>query len=305
MDEKIMKIIYVTNTKKDSQCDFQEVSTLNGLREILGDDCIDFPRKKIMYGDFSESPKDELHGWGFSLLTYPIQEVSNREVDEVDFVLYGVTDGYGIKNIPEIDRLAKHGVWYLDGHDHSKITKTPCFKRELFESHENVFPTGFGIPEHRIRPIDFSNKTQIAQKTAPPYACFGPQILGPTARKLYVFTNEEEYYNDMASSYFGLTCMKGGWDSLRHYEILASGACLLFRDYDQKPKLCSPQNLPCVSYSSPQDLEAIVNRLIVNNTPTQEYVDLVNTQREWLIKHGTTKARAKKILEVLGEKHVF
>ena len=107
-----MKVIYVTNTKKDSQCDFQEVSILHGLRDILGDDCIDFPRKKIMYGDFSESPKSELHGWGFSLLTYPIQEVSNREVDEVDFVLYGEKGffAFEIKRSTKIQRSDLSGL---------------------------------------------------------------------------------------------------------------------------------------------------------------------------------------------------
>ena len=254
-----------------------------------------------MYGDFSGSAKNQLHGRGFSLLTYPIEEVSNRELIDIDFVLYGVTDAYGVKNIPKVDNIAKYGVWYLDGHDHSKITKTPCFKRELFESHKNVFPTGFGIPEHRIRPIDFSKKNQIIQRTAPPYACFGPQILGQTARSLYVFTNEEEYYDDMASSWFGLTCLKGGWDSLRHYEILASGSLLLFRDYNQKPKPCAPRDLPCVSYSSPEELKTIIQSLVVDNKPVQEYIDLVNAQREWLLKNGTTKARAKSILDIMDK----
>lgn len=293
--ERLMNILYVTS----SEGDYQEVSMLHGLREVLGDDCIDFPRKKIMYGDFSESPKNELHGWGFSLLTYPIEEVSNRKVDEVDFVLYGVTDAYGVTNIPEIDSLAKHGVWYLDGHDHNTISKIPCFKRELFKESEDVYPTGFGIPSHRIRPMLFNNKQQVIQKTAPPYAVFGPQILGPAARQFYVFSDETNYYNDMASSWFGLTCKKGGWDSLRHYEILASGACLLFRDYDQKPPLCAPQNLPCFSYSSLDELEKLINRLLVKNSPTKEYIDMVCKQREWLLQNGTTKMRATQLVQTL------
>ena len=150
-----MKLVYITNEDPNSQCDYQEVSMLHGLREVLGDDCIDYPRKKIMYGDFSESPKEELHGWGFSLLTEPIQDIENRKLENIDFVLYGFTDAYGVKNDPALDKLAKYGVWYLDGHDHSNITRTPCFKRELFEEHKNVFPTGFGIPEHRIIPLNF------------------------------------------------------------------------------------------------------------------------------------------------------
>lgn len=52
-----MRIVYITNSDKNSQCDFQEVSTLHGLREVLGNDCIDYPRKKIMYGEYDESPK--------------------------------------------------------------------------------------------------------------------------------------------------------------------------------------------------------------------------------------------------------
>ena len=87
-----MKIVYMTTEDPNSQGDYQEVSMLHGLREVLGDDCIDFPRKKIMYGDFSESPKNELHGWGFSLLTEPIADVESRELKDIDFVLYGVTD---------------------------------------------------------------------------------------------------------------------------------------------------------------------------------------------------------------------
>ena len=105
----------------------------------------------------------------------------------------------------------------------------------------------------------------------------------------------------MNRSWFGLTCMKGGWDSLRHYEILASGSCLLFRDYDRKPKLCAPQDLPCFFYNSAQDLRDLLSRLVVDNKPTQEYIDMVYAQREWLLTCGTTKVRAIKLIEVLNE----
>ena len=295
-----MRIIYITTSDPKSQGDYQEVSTLVGLRKVLGDDCIDYPRKKIMYGDFSESPKNELHGWGFSLLAEPIKDIASRELSDIDFVLYGVTDAYGVKNYPEIDKLAKYGVWYLDGHDHSNISRTPCFKRELFSEQDNVYPIGFGIPSHRIRLIAVNRKTQLFAQTAPPYALFGPQILGPAARNLYVFSEENDYYNDIQTSFFGLTCMKGGWDSLRHYEIMAGGAYLLFRDYDKKPKTCSPVNIPCESYSSKEELEHIVNKLIVNNKPTNLYFEGIQKQREWLLNYGTAEARAKQIIETLS-----
>ncbi len=294
-----MRIVYITNSDKNSQCDFQEVSTLHGLREVLGNDCIDYPRKKIMYGEYDESPKPELHGKGFSLLTYPIEDISDRTLQDIDFVLYGVTDAYGVENIKEIEKLARYGVFYLDGHDHSRISRTPCFKRELFKKHDNVYPTGFGIPYHRIKPISISHKNKLFQKTAPPYSLFGPQILGVEGRKLYCFDDEEEYYDDMSRSFFGLTCKKGGWDSLRHYEILAAGSCLLFRDYKHKPFLCSPRHLPCFSYSTKGELESLVNRLLPNGKPSEAYISMLDKQRSWLLKYGTTRARAKKILEIL------
>ena len=293
-----MKILYITTSDPKSQGDYQEISMLHGLRAILGKDCIDFPRKKIMYGDFSESPKNELHGWGFSLLTEPIKDIEDRIINEDFVLLYGVTDAYNVPRYDSLESFAKKTFW-LDGHDHSKILKKPCFKRELFEKKDGVYPTGFGIPEHRIMPINL-NKKQLIQNTAPPYALFGLQILGIEARKLYCFNNEEDYYNDMSQSCFGLTCKKGGWDSLRHYEILASGACLLFRDHDSKPPLCSPQNLPCFSYSSEEELNNLINRLTNNRTTlTQEYIDMVHKQREWLLQYGTTQQRALKVLEVL------
>ena len=108
----------------------------------------------------------------------------------------------------------------------------------------------------------------------------------------------------MGRSWFGLTCKKGGWDSLRHYEILASGSCLLFRDYDKKPPLCAPQNLPCPSYATPEELQSIINRLIIDNKPTDEYYDIVMGQREWLIKYGTTEVRAVQLLRTMMENRI-
>lgn len=299
-----MKIIYITTSDPKSQGDYQEVCMLHGLREVLGLDCIDFPRKKIMYGDFSESPKYELHGWGFSLLTYPIQDIGEPTVGDIeDFtLLYGVTDAYGMKRNLELESRANNVFW-LDGHDHERILRKPCFKRELYQEEQDVYPTGFGIPSHRIMPLFLKQKEQLIQKTAPPYSLFDHQILGIDARQLYCFRDENDYYDDMSKSLFGLTCKKGGWDSLRHYEILASGSCLLFRDYDKKPPLCSPQNLPCYSYSNPGELESIINRLVTQDGSfANEYVDMVNAQREWLLNYGTTAKRALKLIEVLNDK---
>ena len=218
--------------------------------------------------------------------------------------------------------LAKNGnYWVIDGHDlygeaprkikikeHGREVEVigvqfqRSFKRELVETGiKNVFPTGFGIPKHRIINIDLSKKDQIYQKTAPDDATFSrvTDIGGGFAH--HKFTDEDKYYNDLHRSWFGLTCKKGGWDCLRHYEIIAAGSVLLFRDYNLKPAVCSPQSIPCLSYSSREELTEIINRLVVNNKPTDEYMFYLNRQREWLYNIGTTEARANHILTVIKD----
>ena len=311
-----MKILFITTKNKRFQSDFLEMTLLHGLRAILGDDVVDYPRKKIMYHDFSESKKEDLHGRGFTLLTRPIKDISKREeFTEFDFILYGSGHAYGEDCfIEEYDKFARYGSWVIDGHDlYGKAKKMKrykgedvvanqyefSFKRELIFEEKNVYPTGFGIPEEAIRDINLNKKTKLFQKTYPKFALFEkPTDLGGS-KEHHVFTNERDYYEDIASSWFGLTSKKGGWDTLRHYEIIAGGALLLFRDYDKKPKMCSPQGLPCYSYSNKRELSTIMNKLIVNNKPSEDYMNMMHLQRKWLIEEGTTIARAKNLLNIL------
>jgi hypothetical protein len=314
-----MRILFVTTFSPDKQGDLLEVSLLHGLRSILGDNLVDYPKKKIMYHDFSESPKETLHGRGFSLLTTPISDVSNRDImnQKYDFVLYGDGHMYGeYPNLEEVNKLADGNVWIIDGHDlYGNAPRkiyfngeeiignqfTNCFKRELIEEEESVYPTGFGIPEERILPIDLGKKDQLYQKTAPSVALFGGDSEMGGGFSHHKFDKEDEYYNDLSRSWFGLTCKKGGWDCLRHYEIIAAGSLLLFKDYDSKPPLCSPQNLPCFSYSTPDELYNLMSQLVVDGKPTSTYLDMLNKQRVWLYNCGTTVARARYIVSVLNE----
>ena len=66
------------------------------------------------------------------------------------------------------------------------------------------------------------------------------KIIKPTPntvsnRNNYTFDNEQEYYNAYAKSYYGYTTKKGGWDCMRHYEILASRAIPAFYELEKCP----------------------------------------------------------------------
>jgi len=314
-----MKILFATIKNPRCQGDLLEVSILNGLRTVIGSDCIDIPRKKIMYHDWSETTRDELHGKGFTLYTRPLKDIDNSlrtNLKDIDVVLYGVSSIYNEQQDEFLNSLvSRDRIWFLDGHDlyggaPNKIVfqgeeiigiqNTPCFKRELVQENlSGVYPTGFGIPSYQIAEINLNKKTQLYQTAVPNSCLFLPDTdLGN--RTGYKFYKEEDYFEDLQKSWFGLTCKRGGWDCLRHYEIIANSAVLLFKDYNKKPALCSPQHLPCLSYSTREELEYIMSTLIVNNKPTQTYMDLLYAQRQWLYRIGTTEARALSILKILN-----
>ena len=54
-----MKILFITTKNKNFQGDYLELTILNGLRKILGDNFIDFPRKKISYHDWAHCCREE------------------------------------------------------------------------------------------------------------------------------------------------------------------------------------------------------------------------------------------------------
>lgn len=296
-----MKILYVTIKDKTKQGDFQEVMCLRALRSVLGDNCIDYPKKKILYGDFSEVSKESLHGKGFTLYD-PIKDIKDRSLEDIDVILYGYVNksSYVNDTYSELTKLNKP-IFYIDGHDDPDVVVTPCFKHERFSEQENVFPLWFCIPSNKIREVNYNKKTQLIQNTAPPYARFGPQILGVPGRQLYIFNDETSYYDDMARSWFGLTCRKGSWDSLRHLEIIAAGSLLLFRDLDKKPITASPINLPAFSYSSPEQLMSLIERLLPKGNPSNEYKEMMEKQRSWLMTVATEEALGNHLINTLKE----
>ena len=89
----------------------------------------------------------------------------------------------------------------------------------------NLFPITFCIPEENIVK-NIPVKTKIM-------ASINPHGVG---KNTYIFENEEEYYNDYKKSLFAITRKKGGWDCMRHYEILACGCIPIFENLQGCPE---------------------------------------------------------------------
>ena len=44
-----------------------------------------------------------------------------------------------------------------------------------------------------------------------------------------------------------------------------------------------------------------MNKLVINNRPSEKYLRLLRAQREWLYRYGTTTSRAANILRVMQD----
>ena len=68
------------------------------------------------------------------------------------------------------------------------------FKRELIFEEESVFPTGYGIPEENIMPINLEKKSQLIQQTHPNFSNFETIRDIASGHKHHIFESEKNYY---------------------------------------------------------------------------------------------------------------
>jgi hypothetical protein len=197
--------------------------------------------------------------------------------------------------------------WFLP-----RANRFHYFKRELTPRtlHYRTFLT---IPESICRmlpypsnwsPIAFSiPAVKIIKAATTRTQLFPKQIIDPeVAAKVSgatvdpPYSTEEEYYSDLQASRFAITCKRGGWDCLRHYEFAAQGCVLCFRDLDRKPASCAPHGLGadnCIAYRSYEDLIRQISAITA-----ARYEELHRATLEW-VERNTTEERARHLLSVL------
>lgn len=259
-----------------------------------------------MYG---EVPPENLYGRGFTIWSRAIEDIprSPDNFKDVDIVIYG-----NVRRQRTVDwrvlvnnREFAPKVIYLDGNDDNNIDPEfrPCYKRELHELRAGVFPIGFSIPDRLVRDVNIHQKTQLFQasnqdpeltKHASAYDFKAPEFRREGS---YVFSEEREYYDDLARSHFGITMKKAGWDCMRHYEILAAGTLVMFKHFDDKPTLCAPRCPHFLTYSNNDELMSKVHALLPMGHPSEEYHQILAAQRQWLTEHATSSSQARRLIE--------
>ena len=221
-----MKILFI------GQCgigDYQQDSTLHGLKSLFGSDCVDVPKIEYMYSSYGDTSK--LYGRGFTLFgLLPDLECDREDIvrklrnNYFDLAIYGSIRRSRQYRQHVTGYMQPHKIVAVDGEDDQDLFPTIGwrFKRELARPTVGYWPIQFAIPEEKIvGPLEKKNFM------AP---------LDPCDKSTYIYNTERDYYRQYQESVFGRTQKKAGWDCMRHYEIMACGSIPYFPDLNMCPE---------------------------------------------------------------------
>ncbi|MDC3022724.1 hypothetical protein OA179_01640 [Candidatus Pelagibacter sp.] len=237
-----MKILYIHSNNEDTQFynDYLNDLLLHGLRDLYGENVVDFPGCWYLYKDeILKRKHDEEKFWGKGFTIKNIlndynsidrenihQKIKNKYFN---LVIYGSIRRSDLF----LDDVIKYNnkFIFIDGEDDNFIEEKYSnlglyFKRELISKNSKVLPISFAIPKNKI--LDKIDKN--------PERLLAPLI--PGKLNTYIYDSEDSYYEMYKKSIFGLTYKKAGWDCLRHYEILMNGCIPLFLDLKDCPNDC-------------------------------------------------------------------
>jgi hypothetical protein len=294
----MMKILFIA---KGDLPDFQSDMVFHGLRSLFGADVIDankiwhmYKKDKEQYWTERVPDQGRSYGRGFTLYgTFEDIDDSLRIdlVDKIrskyfDYVVYGsITRCQDY--IQEVLKVYNKGkIIFIDGEDHQGIDYSlidvggHLFKRELNTSPtDRLHPINFCIPEEKV----LSSVPEKSQDWG---------TVQPGKLETYIFDEEKPYFEDYQKSYFGLTFKKGGWDTLRHLEILMNGCIPYFPDLEK----CPPETM----MKFPKELILKSNEVVASaKIDMNWYKDTVNQLLDHTRKNLTTKSVVKEMLEIV------
>jgi hypothetical protein len=324
-----MKLLFITSPEQDILAD----SLLHGLRTLLGEDCVDYPRKAVMYTDFQPAAGVSYYGNLFTLwrILEPVK-IDRNDVDgriranEFDVIIVGSVH----RSLAMMRRLQAVGgrapFLVLDGEDSRAVVaeglRFMYFKRELdrltaIARHNaegqrrrlalpmptsllGLRPISFGIPREKIAssPVPAARRTRLFPRhiVDRQLATLVTSTPEQADGRGYVHASEDAYYSDLQTSLFGVTTKRAGWDCLRHYELGANGAIICFRALASKPPRCAPHGLGegnALSYDDSSELLRKVARL-----STGELDSLIIAAHRWACE-STTETRALTLLDAV------
>jgi hypothetical protein len=179
-----------------------------------------------------------------------------------------------------------------------KIVPWSIRKRLKYPGH--VIPINFSIPAEKISKVGSGYKNKMFNRHIVDEEVARNEensFFSSIGSDRHYFVREEEYYEDLKRSKFGITTKRMGWDCMRHYELAANGSVLCFKDLDQKDPFCAPRGLNtnnCIAYQDYADLMKKINSL-----SPERYKLLLKNNYDWIEENTTTKVAQKFIQDSL------
>jgi hypothetical protein len=326
-------LLFLTSNTED----YLSNSLFHGLRTLLGERVVDFPKSEISYRTYPHL--DRIYGRGFTLYglleDLPIDRtlvMDRARHGGFDLIVFGDIWRYFGSYVELLPALSSSKVAFLDGADYpapypygSSFWRVPqwwtlprahtrgaYFKRELTE--ETAQRRYFMAPRwlavrlpfaRALRSIAFSIPEEkiVAEPPAKAKQFSAHVVDAEVAARIgasssYAFEDEAAYYADLQASRFGITAKRTGWDALRHYEIAANGCVPCFRDLEQKPPRCAPHGLEAGrNCLSYRDTDDLLRQ--VEGVGEERYAELQSGALAWA-RANTTRRRAEEFLRELG-----
>jgi len=161
----------------------------------------------------------------------------------------------------------------------------------------------------RLYPVSFSIPEELVLNEMPPKEQSSGEGISRGNRKYRFGPGEQQaYYEDYQRSYFGLTYKKGGWDCMRHLEIMANGTLPFFPGIEDCPRFTMahyPKQLIQEIYNlyAPYITLEGLNLSFdpkAAGSAMEQYDDLVRCMLDHVRTNMTTKAMARYVLEQSG-----
>lgn len=220
-----MKDLFGTDVESTNSCDYLYKGTNINKHHFWG---YGFTYTNILDQSLNNTPNDileKIKNNYYDLIIYSFISRNSSLLDEV----MKVTNG---KNVIFINGEDEN--WRFEHYNENVI----YFKRELVKpEYKNILPINYAIHKSKIL-TDNVLKTQELSDSIPSL-----DNCTNISSSIYIFDNECEYYKNYQISKYGLTKKKGGWDSMRHYEILANKCIPLFENLSECPEY-TLTNLP-------------------------------------------------------------
>ena len=264
------------------KCDYQNDMVFISLltsKKILLDSNV-YP--DFLFKDFKGS---NLYGRGFTMykkidISYKKNSLDNVTIKKrikekyYDIILYSSIRKYDKFFNQVIKYYSREKIICIDGEDDLNFSihhylNSNYFKREIsnFLHKINIEPISFFIPNLVLEELRKNFNFDLKKKFLKAYC-------DPNDKKTYIYKDEKKYFEQYSNSLFGVTKMKGGWDCLRHYEIILCNSLPYFENIDKKP--------PLVMQGYPVEFQLNANRLFKSQSNKKD-CDIDMKKYEFLI----------------------